>query len=63
MNPELRNMIFNADSLRELALDILELYEESEKSVICSTCFDINAGLANLDIEINEFKNEINGFK
>ena len=63
MNSEHRRMKYNVVSLRKLALDILELYEESEGSVIETNYLDVKTGLDRLKIEVEEFKNEINGFK
>lgn len=51
------------EDLKELALNILELYEESEHSVIEETYPDIKSGLDILRIDVEEFKNEINGLK
>jgi len=48
--------------LKELALDILDLYEESELSMINASDKDIEYPTSDLAIKINEFKNEINGF-
>jgi len=48
--------------LKELALDILDLYEESELSVINARDKDVEYPTSDLAIKINEIKNEINEF-